>query len=84
VPPRPVDSELSEGSSPRVSVSPLSKVSPHLVLLITYNVPCTYRFDRDLRAAILMQIPTGALQIVTLLLGIWITNKFKMRWPVLA
>jgi hypothetical protein len=54
------------------------------VLLITYNVPCTYQFDRDLRAAILMQIPTGALQIVTLLLGIWITNKFKMRWPVLA
>lgn len=31
-----------------------------------------------------MQIPTGALQIVTLLLGIWITNRFKMRWPVLA
>jgi hypothetical protein len=36
------------------------------------------------RQAILMQIPTGALQIVTLLIGIWVTNKFKLRWPVLA
>lgn len=34
--------------------------------------------------AILMQMPTGAEAIVFLLLGIYITNKIKMRWPVLA
>ena len=34
--------------------------------------------------AILMQIPTGAIGICTLLLSIYITNKIKMRWPVLA
>jgi hypothetical protein len=31
-----------------------------------------------------MQIPTGAIGITGLLIGIWVTNKIKMRWPVLA
>lgn len=31
-----------------------------------------------------MQIPTGAIGIFGLLLSIWITNKIKMRWPVIA
>ena len=33
---------------------------------------------------ILMQIPTGAIGICALLLTIYITNRIKMRWPVLA
>jgi len=33
---------------------------------------------------ILMQIPTGAIGIVSLLLSIFVTNKIKMRWPVVA
>lgn len=33
---------------------------------------------------ILMQIPTGCIGIVGLLTSIWITNKIKMRWPVIA
>ena len=33
---------------------------------------------------ILMQIPTGAIGICTLLLSIYVTNRIKMRWPVLA
>ncbi|BEJ16693.1 hypothetical protein CspHIS471_0600940 [Cutaneotrichosporon sp. HIS471] len=33
---------------------------------------------------ILMQIPTGCIGIVGLLTSIYITNRIKMRWPVLA
>jgi len=33
---------------------------------------------------ILMQIPTGAIGICSLLICIYITNRIKMRWPVLA
>lgn len=35
-------------------------------------------------ASILMQIPTGVIGIIGLLTGIYITNRIKMRWPVLA
>jgi hypothetical protein len=31
-----------------------------------------------------MQIPTGVIGIITLLSGIYLTNRFKMRWPILA
>jgi len=31
-----------------------------------------------------MQIPTGAIGIVTLLITIWVTNKIKLRFPVIA
>lgn len=31
-----------------------------------------------------MQMPTGGIGIFGLLIGIFITNKIKMRWPVLA
>ncbi|KAL7424634.1 hypothetical protein Q5752_000318 [Cryptotrichosporon argae] len=33
---------------------------------------------------ILMQIPTGAIGIFGLLVSIYITNRIKMRWPVIA
>ncbi|AAW44174.1 allantoate transporter, putative [Cryptococcus deneoformans JEC21] len=32
----------------------------------------------------LMSIPTGAIGIVTLLIGIWLTNRYKTRWAVLV
>ena len=38
----------------------------------------------DTFTAILMQMPTGGIGIFGLLVGIFITNKIKMRWPVLA
>jgi hypothetical protein len=44
----------------------------------------TKGFGFDQFTAILMQIPTGAIGICTLLLAIYVTNKIKMRWPVLA
>lgn len=31
-----------------------------------------------------MSIPTGAIGIVTLLIGIWLTNRYKTRWAVLV
>jgi hypothetical protein len=31
-----------------------------------------------------MQIPTGVIGIITLLAGIFLTNRFKIRWPILA
>jgi heme A synthase len=31
-----------------------------------------------------MQIPTGAIGITALLLSIYITNRIKLRWPVIA
>lgn len=31
-----------------------------------------------------MQIPTGAIGIFGLLISIWVTNKIKLRWPVIA
>jgi hypothetical protein len=34
--------------------------------------------------AILMQIPTGVLGICILLVSIWLTNKYKLRFPVIA
>jgi hypothetical protein len=34
--------------------------------------------------AILMQIPTGVLGIIILLVSIWLTNKYKLRFPVIA
>jgi hypothetical protein len=34
--------------------------------------------------AILMQIPTGVLGICILLSSIWLTNKYKLRFPVIA
>jgi hypothetical protein len=34
--------------------------------------------------SILMQMPTGAIQIVFLILSIWLTNKIKLRFPILA
>jgi len=34
--------------------------------------------------AILMQIPTGAIGILTLLITIWVTNKIQLRFPVIA
>ncbi|KAK8846532.1 hypothetical protein IAR55_005618 [Kwoniella newhampshirensis] len=34
--------------------------------------------------SILMQIPTGAIGITTLLISIYITNRIKLRWPVIA
>ncbi|WWC87419.1 uncharacterized protein L201_002308 [Kwoniella dendrophila CBS 6074] len=44
----------------------------------------TKGFGFDTFTTILMQIPTGAIGIFSLLVCIWITNKIKMRWPVLA
>jgi len=33
---------------------------------------------------ILMQIPTGAIGVIGLLTGIYVTNKIKLRWPVMV
>lgn len=44
----------------------------------------TKGFGFDQFTAILMQMPTGGIGIFGLLVGIFITNKIKMRWPVLA
>lgn len=44
----------------------------------------TKGFGFDAFEAVLMQMPTGAIQIVFLVLCIWITNKIKMRFPVVA
>jgi hypothetical protein len=44
----------------------------------------TKGFGFDTFTSILMQIPTGAIGITGLLLGIYVTNRIKMRWPVLA
>lgn len=34
--------------------------------------------------AVLMQMPTGAIQIICLVFCIWLTNKIKMRFPIVA
>ncbi|OCF33949.1 allantoate transporter [Kwoniella heveanensis CBS 569] len=44
----------------------------------------TKGFGFDTFTTILMQIPTGAIGITCLLLSIFITNRIKLRWPVLA
>ncbi|KAI9631709.1 major facilitator superfamily domain-containing protein [Dioszegia hungarica] len=44
----------------------------------------TKGFGFDTFTSILMQIPTGAIGITGLLIGIYVTNRIKMRWPVLA
>ena len=31
-----------------------------------------------------VQMPTGAIQIIFLILSIWLTNKIKLRFPILA
>jgi len=33
--------------------------------------------------AVLMQIPTGVIGIITLLVGIWATNKWRRRFPII-
>ncbi|KAJ9092801.1 hypothetical protein QFC21_006677 [Naganishia friedmannii] len=44
----------------------------------------TKGFGFDAFEAVLMQMPTGAIQIVVLIFSIWLTNKIKMRFPVIA
>nr|XP_019013873.1 allantoate transporter [Kwoniella pini CBS 10737]OCF52654.1 allantoate transporter [Kwoniella pini CBS 10737] len=44
----------------------------------------TKGFGFDSFQSILMQIPTGVIGIITLLIGIYFTNKFKARWLVIA
>ncbi|RSH85367.1 hypothetical protein EHS25_004763 [Saitozyma podzolica] len=44
----------------------------------------TKGFGFDTFTTILMQMPTGGIGIIALLLSIYITNRIKMRWPVLA
>ncbi|TYJ58266.1 hypothetical protein B9479_001092 [Cryptococcus floricola] len=44
----------------------------------------TKGFGFDTFTTILLQMPPGAIGIITILVGIYITNKIKMRWPVLA
>ncbi|KAJ9092845.1 hypothetical protein QFC19_008569 [Naganishia cerealis] len=44
----------------------------------------TKGFGFDAFEAVLMQMPTGAIQIVCLVFCIWLTNKIKMRFPVVA
>ncbi|KAI5449361.1 hypothetical protein NCC49_004766 [Naganishia albida] len=44
----------------------------------------TKGFGFDSFEAVLMQMPTGAIQIVMLIFCIWLTNKIKMRFPVVA
>lgn len=44
----------------------------------------TKGFGFDTFTTILMQIPTGGIGILALLITIYITNRIKMRWPVLA
>jgi hypothetical protein len=41
-------------------------------------------FVRDPFKTILFQMPFGGLQVVTILLTAWMTNKFKLRYPVIA
>ena len=55
-------------------------LSPHAL-----SIPNSYRgFGFSTFQSILMQIPTGAIGIIGLLVSIYITNKIKMRWPVIA
>ncbi|KAJ9096957.1 hypothetical protein QFC20_006317 [Naganishia adeliensis] len=44
----------------------------------------TKGFGFDSFEAVLMQMPTGAIQIVMLIFCIWLTNKIKMRFPIVA
>ncbi|WVQ83847.1 hypothetical protein IAT38_005991 [Cryptococcus sp. DSM 104549] len=44
----------------------------------------TKGFGFDTFTTILMQIPTGAIGITTLLISIFVTNRIKLRWPVIA
>lgn len=50
----------------------------------TFGGLITKGFGFDTFTSILMQIPTGAIGIFALLIAIFITNRLKMRWPVLA
>ncbi|RSH94851.1 hypothetical protein EHS25_004657 [Saitozyma podzolica] len=43
----------------------------------------TKGFGFDTFTTILMQMPTGAIGILTLLIGIFFTNRFKTRWLVI-
>lgn len=31
-----------------------------------------------------MQMPTGAIGIIVIVTGIWVTNKINLRFPVIA
>jgi hypothetical protein len=67
-----------------------------MALLISLSAACpsggigafggliTKGFGFDTFTTILMQMPTGAIGIAALLLSIYITNRIKLRWPVLA
>jgi hypothetical protein len=41
-------------------------------------------FGFDQFTTILMQIPTGAIGVVGLLVSIYVTNKIQLRWPVMV
>lgn len=44
----------------------------------------TKGFGFDSFQSVLMQMPVGAIGIICLLSSIWVTNKIKLRYPVLA
>ncbi|WVQ76603.1 hypothetical protein IAR50_006275 [Cryptococcus sp. DSM 104548] len=44
----------------------------------------TKGFGFDTFTTILLQMPPGGIGIMTILAGIFITNKIKLRWPVIA
>ncbi|GFZ48430.1 LOW QUALITY PROTEIN: hypothetical protein JCM24511_06178 [Saitozyma sp. JCM 24511] len=44
----------------------------------------TKGFGFDQFTTILMQIPTGAIGVVGLLVSIYVTNKIQLRWPVMV
>jgi len=50
----------------------------------TFGGLITKGFGFNTFTTILMQMPTGGIGIITLLLAIYITNRIKLRWPVLA
>jgi hypothetical protein len=51
------------------------------ILYLLFFSLCFFRFDTF--TTILMQMPTGAIGILTLLIGIFFTNRFKTRWLVI-
>ncbi|OXB36609.1 allantoate transporter [Cryptococcus neoformans] len=44
----------------------------------------TKGFGFDTFTTILLQMPPGGIGIITLLVSIYVTNKIKLRWPVIA
>lgn len=44
---------------------------------------CPNHADR-VSQTVLMQMPTGAIGIIILLISIWLTNKFKVRFVIIA